>query len=420
MKTGFYTLNASTRIYLLLFSLYWAQGLPVGFMTQALPVILRAEGLSLSQIGGFGLLMLPWSIKIFWAPLVDRYGVARIGHYRSWILTTQLLSVLLLIALSFMPITALNEPQYLLLFFVGLLLMNTTGATQDIATDGLAVNILKSSQIAWGNTLQVMGSRLGFIVGGGAMLWALDWLQWQATFLCLAALVFLNTLAIAFYQEPQHQKQSQTEKGHFIQRIKTYLSHFLQSPEGLAWLWVLLTFKVADGLSGPITKPLLVDLGLSYSQIGIYITMFGAAAALLGAVVAGYSLQHLDRAQALFSFSILKIIALMGFTALAWGYEQGHAFAPIWVYLINAFEDLTSAMLLVVMLSLIMEYSRKAVAGTDFTLQVALLATVSGGLYMISGILGDILGYTRYLSLICVIAVCCLLPIRYWYKIKKP
>lgn len=420
MKTGFYTLNASTRIYLLLFSLYWAQGLPVGFMTQALPVILRAEGLSLSQIGGFGLLMLPWSIKIFWAPLVDRYGVARIGHYRSWILTTQLLSVLLLIALSFMPITALNEPQYLLLFFVGLLLMNTTGATQDIATDGLAVNILKSSQTAWGNTLQVMGSRLGFIVGGGAILWALDWLQWQATFLCLAALVFLNTLAIAFYQEPQHQKQSQTENGHFIQRIKTYLSHFLQSPEGLAWLWVLLTFKVADGLSGPITKPLLVDLGLSYSQIGIYITMFGAAAALLGAVVAGYSLQHLDRAQALFSFSILKIIALMGFTALAWGYEQGHAFAPIWVYLINAFEDLTSAMLLVVMLSLIMEYSRKAVAGTDFTLQVALLATVSGGLYMISGILGDILGYTRYLSLICVIAVCCLLPIRYWYKIKKP
>ena len=420
MKTGFYTLNASTRIYLLLFSLYWAQGLPVGFMTQALPVILRAEGLSLSQIGGFGLLMLPWSIKIFWAPLVDRYGVARIGHYRSWILTTQLLSVLLLIALSFMPITALNEPQYLLLFFVGLLLMNTTGATQDIATDGLAVNILKSSQIAWGNTLQVMGSRLGFIVGGGAILWALDWLQWQATFLCLAALVFLNTLAIAFYQEPQHQKQSQTENGHFIQRIKTYLSHFLQSREGLAWLWVLLTFKVADGLSGPITKPLLVDLGLSYSQIGIYITMFGAAAALLGAVVAGYSLQHLDRAQALFSFSILKIIALMGFTALAWGYEQGHAFAPIWVYLINAFEDSTSAMLLVVMLSLIMEYSRKAVAGTDFTLQVALLATVSGGLYMISGILGDILGYTRYLSLICVIAVCCLLPIRYWYKIKKP
>lgn len=42
------------NLYLLLFSLYWAQGLPVGFMTHALPVILRAQGVSLAHIGGFG------------------------------------------------------------------------------------------------------------------------------------------------------------------------------------------------------------------------------------------------------------------------------------------------------------------------------------------------------------------------------
>lgn len=89
------------NIYVLLFSLYWAQGLPVGFMTHALPVILRAEGVSLAHIGGFGLLMLPWSIKIFWAPWVDRFGSARIGHYRSWIIATQLLTILVLIGLSF-------------------------------------------------------------------------------------------------------------------------------------------------------------------------------------------------------------------------------------------------------------------------------------------------------------------------------
>ena len=62
----------SRHLYLLLFSLYWAQGLPVGFMTHALPVILRMQGVSLAHIGGFGLLMLPWSIKILWAPWIDR------------------------------------------------------------------------------------------------------------------------------------------------------------------------------------------------------------------------------------------------------------------------------------------------------------------------------------------------------------
>ena len=123
------------NVYILLFSLYWAQGLPVGFMTHALPVILRAQSVSLAQIGGFGLLMLPWSIKVFWAPVLDRFGITRFGHYRSWIIPLQFLTVLVLIGLSFLPIDGLNQPIYLWAFFVGLLSMNLLGATQDIATE---------------------------------------------------------------------------------------------------------------------------------------------------------------------------------------------------------------------------------------------------------------------------------------------
>ena len=147
------------NVYILLFSLYWAQGLPVGFMTHALPVILRAQGVSLAQIGGFGLLMLPWSVKVFWAPVLDSFGITRFGHYRSWVIPLQFLTVLVLIGLSFLPIDGLNQPIYLWAFFVGLLSMNLLGATQDIATDGLAVNILKGEQQHWGNTFQVIGSR---------------------------------------------------------------------------------------------------------------------------------------------------------------------------------------------------------------------------------------------------------------------
>ena len=105
------------KIYLLFFSLYWAQGLPVGFMTHALPVILRAQGVSLAHIGGFGLLMAPWAMKVLWAPLVDKFGAKRSGHYRSWILPTQFLMIVILIILSFLPIQSLNQPLYLLCFF---------------------------------------------------------------------------------------------------------------------------------------------------------------------------------------------------------------------------------------------------------------------------------------------------------------
>ncbi|WP_425917164.1 MFS transporter [Acinetobacter sp. TSRC1-2] len=408
---------STPNIYIVLFSLYWAQGLPVGFMTHALPVILRAQGVSLAHIGGFGLLMLPWSIKILWAPWVDRFGYSAFGHYRSWIIPTQLLSVGVLIGLSFLPIQALNQPEYLLAFFVVLMSMNLVGATQDIATDGLAVNILKNEQQHWGNTFQVIGSRLGFIVGGGAILWALDWLDWHITFLVLAGLVLLNTLPILFFKEPDrfNNIQQATEKEVFSwKKIKSYLEYFHQTRSLALWLVVLITFKIADGLAGPLLKPLMVDLGLTFSQIGIYVTMLGALAALLGAGLAGLSLKYISRANALLSFSVLKIFSLAAYAWLAFQYEAQQQIKPWLIYGINAVEDMISAMLLVVMLTLVMQYSRKHFAATDFTFQVALMATVSGGLYSLSGILGDILGYANYLAFITVVTVICLLPVIKW------
>jgi len=407
------------NLYVLLFSLYWAQGLPVGFMTHALPVILRAQGVSLTHIGGFGLLMLPWSIKVFWAPLVDRYGSTK-GHYRSWIIPAQLLSVIVLIILSFIPIEALNQPIYLLAFFVALLFMNGIGATQDIATDGLAVNILKNDQQHWGNTFQVIGSRLGFIVGGGAILWLLDFLHWQMTFLLLAVLVFLNTLPILLFKEPQHENLNaiaKTQQNKF--QLKTYFQYFLQQPTLRWWLAILVTFKIADGLSGPLLKPLMVDMGLSFSQIGIYVTMFGAFAALIGAGLAGWCLKIFSRARTLMAFSIIKIITLMAYAWLAMQYEAKQSVAPVMIYLINAAEDMISAMLLVVMLTLVMQYSRKQHAGTDFTFQVALMATISGLLYTLSGIAGDWLGYTYYLNIIIGISILCMYPIWLWTKVSQ-
>ncbi|WP_151981480.1 MFS transporter [Acinetobacter guerrae] len=402
-----------TRLYVLLFSLYWAQGLPVGFMTHALPVILRSQGVSLAQIGGFGLLMLPWSIKILWAPLVDRFGYSKIGHYRSWILPTQIFSVVILVILSFYPIDSLGQTHYLFLFFVLLLFLNLTGATQDIATDGLAVNLLKTDQQHWGNTFQVIGSRLGFIVGGGVLLWALDWLSWQITFLGLALAVLMNTIPILYYKNEQTRINNTAQLQY---SLKDYFDHFTQSKELRCWLLVLISFKVADGLSGPLLKPLMVDMGLNFTQIGVYITMFGAFAALCGAAISGYLLKHYSRSMLLILFSYLKILSLLAYAGLAFVFGQNIKIPNMIIYLINAFEDAVSAMLLVVILTLVMQYSRKTLAGTDFTFQVAIMATVGGGLYTVSGIVGDWLGYAVYLSSIVLIAMICMIPLYQWKK----
>ncbi|OKO29575.1 hypothetical protein AM412_000775 [Acinetobacter baumannii] len=298
--------------------------------------------------------------------------------------------------------------------------MNLTGATQDIATDALAVNLLQHDQQHWGNTFQVVGSRLGFIVGGGAVLWCLDWLSWQPTFLLLAALVFINTLPILLFKEPLHSSHSTNEPSqpNLVTRIKAYLSYFSQNKELRSWLMVLITFKVADGLAGPLLKPLMVDMGLSFTQIGVYITMLGAVAALVGAFIAGWVLKYFSRPTTLISFSILKIMSLGGYAYLAYAYEQKIKINAWLIYAVNALEDAFAAMLLVVMLTLVMHYSRKNYAGTDFTLQVSVMATVSGGLYSFSGVIADALGYFHYLIAIVSIAVLFLIPIYLWKATK--
>ena len=88
--------------YLLLLALYLAQGLPVGFVTQALPVILREQNASLVLIGWSGVLLMPWGLKFLWAPLQDRYYWPRIGLGRSWILPMQMISLVCMVGLAWL------------------------------------------------------------------------------------------------------------------------------------------------------------------------------------------------------------------------------------------------------------------------------------------------------------------------------
>src|SRR5262245_16669426 len=97
--TAWRRLKTPTKLGLLA-SLYLSQGLPFGFFTQALPVLMREQGLSLPDIGLANLLAIPWVLKFAWAPLVDRWGWPSFGRRRSWIVPLQIASVATALVLS--------------------------------------------------------------------------------------------------------------------------------------------------------------------------------------------------------------------------------------------------------------------------------------------------------------------------------
>ncbi len=419
MLTPLYFMSLNMRLpshqtALLLFSLYLAQGLPVGFMTHALPVILRSEGVSLKQIAGFGLLMLPWSLKVLWAPLIDH---AR--QYRIWLIPLQGLMLGSVLLLGCYPITALDQPQSLWFFFSLLLFMNFASATQDIATDGLAVNLLSKQQLGWGYSLQVIGSRLGFIVGGGGMIWAVGSQGWQWAFMVLALLIALNSLPVIILRIAPKPPVKVSLTAAWYSTLWSALVYFYAEPERRAWLWVLLSFKISDGLTGAILKTLMVDVGLSLSQIAWGISLLGALAALIAALLIIPLLHYFSRHYLLWGLLGLKVLILLAYSLLAKFVEAKMLFSPSVWFGINVLEEATAAMLLVLILSWVMHYSRSAYAASDFTLQVAIMATIGGVLYSLSGWGAQILGYSTFLTLCSFLAVACCIPIFLWLKTIK-
>lgn len=425
MRSNFLNQENKTNTYSLaiLLSLYLVQGLPSGFMTQALPALLRHYGVSLAQIGLSGLLMLPWAIKFLWAPYVDQHCLFGQGHYRSWILLLHFAMMLILVALSFIPIDLIQQSSMLWLLFIGLFLLNLFCATQDIASDGLTVNILQQKSYHWGNMMQVIGSRLGYFIGGGLLLYFIDIWSWQTTFLLLAGLVLLNTILIFNYQEKSYQKQNESEKQNDdkkskIEKIKSYFCYLFSSSVLKAWLLVLLSYKVADGLFGAMNKPMLIDMGLSLADIGIYITGIGVFSALCGAGLSAWLIECYRNAKMFWYFSILQIASFVAYASLIWAKQHGYAIEKWHFYLVNAYEECISAMSLVALLSIIVQYCRKQFAGTDFTVQVSIMTMISGVLYSLSGILAQKLGYVNLLILIIAVSFVMLIPKYYWYRLQ--
>src|SRR6187399_2512819 len=149
----------------LLATLYLAQGVPIGFFTQALPVVMRQQGYALAWIGLSSLLGLPWALKWLWAPLIDARYSPRLGRRRTWLLGLQLATALLLLMLA---LTGHEGAMVWLL--VGSFVSNLLAASQDVATDGLAIELLTTKERGAGNGVQVGAYRLGMIFGGGALL----------------------------------------------------------------------------------------------------------------------------------------------------------------------------------------------------------------------------------------------------------
>ncbi|MBL8923260.1 MAG: MFS transporter [Myxococcaceae bacterium] len=346
------------RLLTLLGALYLAQGLPFGFFTQALPVMLREAGVSLERIGLASLLAAPWALKFLVAPWVDGTRSRRL-----WVLVLQLSGAALLILASAL------EPGWLPALLVVVFLVNAVAASQDIATDAIAVDALPPSRRGLANALQVGAYRVGMIIGGGALLVAFEWIGWSGVFLAMAAMTLLTTLPVSRWREPPRVPTKDAPS----------LAGFFRRADAAPLLTVLFLFKFGEAFGVAMLKPALVDFGASLSDVGVLVGTFGFVAGLLGAVVGGLLVNRLGRRSALLGFGALQACAVLAYAFI----DRATAWRDLAA--IVSFEHFAGGLATTTLFTCIMDWCRPGHSATDATVQAStvvvatLLASAGSG-----------------------------------------
>jgi PAT family beta-lactamase induction signal transducer AmpG len=366
-------------------ALYFSQGLPFGFFTQALPVLMRKQGFSLGAIGLSSLVAAPWALKFLWAPAVDRYCVARLGRRKSWIVPLQLASLLILGALA---LTRMDMSRLLAAFFV----LNLVAATQDIATDGLAVDLLAERERGFGNGLQVAAYRVGMIAGGGGLLILYDVIGSGGVFASMAVLTLAATLPVWIAREPT--ARSAASSGARAGR------HFLRRPGALRVLLLLGVYKAGDAFATGMLRPFLSDLGLTLEDIGLLLGTVGFCAGLVGALVGGLLVQRVGRRAALVSFGLLQVVAVAGYAGLALG-TPGFLALAAWC----GAEHFASGMATAALFTCMMDWCSEHSSATDYTVQACAVVIATGAASSLAGFSAQALGYFAHFCLAGVLAL---------------
>jgi MFS family permease len=271
------------------FFLYVTEGIPLGFTAIAIATQMRRQGLSPAAIGAFvGSLYLPWAFKWAYGPFVDVLSSDRWGRRRMWIVAAQVMMVLTLMAA--LPVHFSTE---LKLFTYFILVHNVFGATQDVAIDALAVNVLQEEERGLANGLMFAGANVGQAIGGSGVLFLAPLIGFRSTYFFVAACILLVTLLVAL---PIREKPDPTRvrgEGPRLRAIgseivafgRDALRAFFGTRAAFVGLVVAILPAGAYALGLALQSNLAVELGMSDPQIAalnLWSTVVSAAGCVLG------------------------------------------------------------------------------------------------------------------------------------------
>ena len=318
-------------------SVYFAMGLPFVVLNMVSVLMFKGMGIRDGQITFWtSLIMMPWTLKFLWSPFLEMYKTKKF-----FVVLTQLVTGLgfLLVGL------VLHLPWFFSLCIFLMAIIAFSGATHDIATDGVYMaELSKEEQASW---IGWQGAfyNIAKIVASGGLVWVAGRLikhfggvegatkevmhsaatnAWMIVMIAIGALMILLGL--------YHIKQLPSGKGTAVKtesaketfdRLVEVLKNFFTKKHIVYYIFFIILYRFGEGFVMKIV-PLFLKaarsaggLGLNEEQIGLYYGTFGAAAFVLGSVLAGYYISHFGLKRTLFSLCCILNLPFVAYTFLS-------------------------------------------------------------------------------------------------------
>jgi predicted MFS family arabinose efflux permease len=385
-----------------LFSLYIAQSIPMSFFSTVVPVIMRQEKYSLQSIGLMQLIKLPWIIKFLWAPLIDNKARTT-KQLRSWILVSELFYAVVILSIGLFDL----QTDFRLIVIL-MVIAFIASATQDIAVDIYAILMLRPDERSVGNSMQSAGSFVGTLFGTGILLIAYHYFGWTALLILLSLFVIFAVIPVLIYRKPVYREKDTH------QRITMRDIYLFFAEKGMHKRILVLVFYYS-GIIGILTllKPYLVDLGYNVKQIGFMSGIFGTSIAVLSSFAGGFIIKKTGRKLSMYLFAAIAMAASLWF----WIISDAPSVAAIYIGIGLLWGGYGLSTVAIYTTS--MDIVRKGREGTDFTIQIVITHLSSLIIAVLSGKLGDMIGYKNFFLVEVVLCLLTFIILAYSFNRKN-
>ncbi len=387
-------------------ALYVAQGIPEGLLWYAIPAWLAMHGKSPAEIGSYvAVIGIPWSLKIINAPIMDRFTYLAMGRRRPWVLFGQLGLILSFLSMSLIIDPLNNLPVLMTLGFI----VSFFEVSQDIAVDGMAIDILPVDQQARANGLMWGSKTLGISASVATGSWIMSEYGYFYAIVSFSLIVSIIILIPLLLRERPGEKLLPWTKGEVSKAAEKIQLHSWKTifkslikvfflPVSFMMGIAVFSFSIGRGLIDTVL-PVFTVQGLGWADTH-YSQIFATAnliSGIGGMIIGGFLIDYLGKVK-MISIYLTLLIVLAGAMSFLNAYWQKDIFVTgfiIGFYVLITFTTIA-------IFASAMQLCWKRVAATQFTLYMAISNL---GLAAGAAVMGQLKGFLdwEYVILVYII-----------------